>query len=286
MAVSSLRKRLENGKLLCAMGVYDPFTAKMVEKCGFECLYMTGYGVSAGNHAYPDIGLITMTEMVEVARRITDRVSLPLIADADTGYGNPINVIRTVKEYEKAGIQAIQLEDQTWPKRSGHMAGKSVIPIDEMKSKIKAAVDSRQNKDTLIIARTDVLALEGFDAAIERGNLFAEWGADIVFVEAPVDEKQVRRIPGLINAPSLINLAPRTPDFSAEEIEDMGFSVAIYPGICICAAYSACIEELMKFKNTGRQNNLSFWTNNFDSFNDLLDLSEYKELEAKYKGTR
>jgi 2-methylisocitrate lyase-like PEP mutase family enzyme len=264
------------------MGVYDAFSARIVEESGFECLYMTGYGVSAGNFAYPDIGLVTMAEMVEVARRITDRASIPLIADADTGYGNAINIIRTVKEYEKAGVRAIQLEDQKWPKRCGHMDGKSVIPVEEMRSKIIAAVDSRGSEDTLIIARTDILALEGFGAAIERGNLFAEWGADIVFIEAPGDIEQVRRIPREVNAITLINLAPRTPDFSTDEIEEMGFALAIYPGVCITAAYTSCIEELQKFKDTGRQNNLRYWKDHFDAMNNMLGLSKFRELETKY----
>jgi len=283
MEIMNLQSRIEEGRLLCAIGVYDAFTAKIVEEAGFECLYMTGYGVCAGNYAYPDIGLITMTEMVEVAKKITDRVSIPLIADADTGYGNSVNVIRTVKEFENAGVRAIQLEDQVWPKRCGHMAGKSVIPADEMRSKIYSAVDSRRNRDTLIIARTDILALEGMDAAIERGNLFAEWGADIIFIEAPEDAGQVKRIPKEINASTLINLAPKTPDFSAREIEEMGFSVAIYPGLCITSTYIACVEELSLFKETGRQNNLNYWTSHFDSINDLMGLSEFRELEQKYK---
>ena len=284
MTEKNLRRRLEENKLLCAMGVYDAFTAKIVEEAGFEGLYLTGYGVSAGNFAYPDIGLVTMDEMAETAKRITDRVSLPLIADADTGYGNSINVIRTVKEYEKAGVQAIQLEDQTWPKRCGHMEGKSVIPADEMKAKIFSAVDSRQSEDTLIIARTDLLAIEGFDAALERGNLFAEWGADIIFIEAPTDTEQVKQIPKRIEAKTLINIAPRTPDFSACEIEEMGFSLAIYPGICFTAAYAACTYELALFKETGRQNNLRYWADNFSTMNDMLGLSRYRELEEKYKG--
>jgi len=283
MADMKLRKRLGTGKLVCAMGVYDALTAKLVEEAGFECLYMTGYGVCAGNYAYPDIGLITLTEMVDIARRITERIPLPLIADADTGYGNSVNIIRTVKEYEHAGVQAIQLEDQIWPKRCGHMAGKSVITAEDMKSKICAAVDSRESEDTLIIARTDILAIEGIDAAIERGNLFVEWGADIVFIEAPEDTAQVRQIPAEINAPTLINLAPKTPDLSVEEIEEMGFSIAIYPGICLTAAYTACKEELELFKKTGRQGNLNYWKKNFDSINDLMGLSKFRELEEKYK---
>jgi len=282
MTEFSLRRRLKEDKLLCAIGVYDALTAVITEKAGFECLYMTGYGVSAGSFAYPDIGLVTMTEMAEAAKRITARISVPLIADADTGYGNAVNVIRTIKEYEKAGVRAIQLEDQSWPKRCGHMAGKTVVPIDEMRSKILAAVDSRASEDTFIIARTDILALEGFDAAIERGSLFAEWGADIIFIEAPEDTEQVKRIPKEISAPTMINIAPRTPDLSTSEIEEMGYSLAIYPGICLTAAYTSCIEELSKFKETGRQNNLSYWKNNFDEMNDLFGLSGFRELESKY----
>ena len=282
MGIMKLRDRLEERRLLCAMGVYDALTAKIVEEYGFECLYLTGYGVSAGTYAYPDIGLVTMTEMVEAAKRITDRVSLPLIVDADTGYGNSVNIIRTVKEFEKAGAQAIQLEDQMWPKRCGHMEGKSVIPEADMKSKICAAVDSRKSEDTLIIARTDVLALEGLDAAIERGSLFAEWGADIIFIEAPEDIGQVKTIPERIKTPTLLNLAPKTPCFSVDEIEQMGYSIAIYPGICFTAAYTACIEALTEFKETGRQANLVYWKNNFNTINDLMGLTKYRELESIY----
>jgi len=189
-----------------------------------------------------------------------------------------------VKEYEKAGIQAIQLEDQVFPKRCGHMAGKSVVPIEEMRAKLLTAVDSRQSEDTLIIARTDILALQGFDAAIERGNLFAEWGADIIFVEAPCAIEEVKRIPQEIAAWTLINIAPKTPDFSVAEIEAMGFSLAIYPGICITATLTACKEELSLFRKTGKQNNLKYWVDNFNQMNDLVGLSQYREKEKKYTG--
>jgi 2-methylisocitrate lyase-like PEP mutase family enzyme len=282
MNKTNLKERLTKNKLLCAIGVYNPLTAMLVEDAGFECIYMTGYGVAMGNHGYPDIGLVTMSEMVEVAKRITDRTSLPLIADADTGYGTSLNVVRTIKEYERAGVNAIQIEDQVWPKRCGHMSGKSVIPKEEMRAKIFAAVDSRQREDTLIIARTDVLAIEGIDAAIERGNLFADWGADVVFVEAPTDPRMLERIPAEILAHTLINLAPNTPNLTTTEIEKMGFDVAIYPGISITATYEACVKELSLLKETGKQENMSYWKDNFSKMNELVGLSTYRELEEIY----
>ena len=282
MITKSLRSRLNENKLLSAVGVYNPLTALLAQDVGFECLYMTGYGIAMANYGYPDIGLITMSEMVDTARRITDRTSLPLIADADTGYGTALNIIRTVKEYERAGVKAIQIEDQTWPKRCGHMSGKSVISTAEMRSKILAAVDSRQSEDTLIIARTDVLAIKGIDAAIERGNLYAQWGADVIFIEAPNHISMLKRIPQEISAYTLINLAPKTPSVSMIEIEKLGFDLAIYPGICITATYEACIKELSHLRDTGNQKNMDYWKNNFAKMNDMVGLSQYRDSENSY----
>lgn len=265
------------------MGVYNPLTARLVEASGFECLYMTGYGVAMGNFAYPDIGLVTMEEMVEVAHRITDRCSLPLIADADTGYGNAVNMIRTVKEYEYAGVQGIQIEDQVFPKRCGHMAGKSLIQKEEMRSKIISAVDSRRLEDTLIIARTDALAIDGYDAAIERGNLYAEWGADIIFIEAARTQEEVNQIPRDIAAPTLLNIAPKTPNYSIAEIAQMGYDIAIYPGITLTASYAACLQELQRFQETGMQMNLDYWKQHFNDMNDMVGLASFRELEEKFK---
>ena len=278
-----LSHRLKENKLLCAMGVYNPLTARLVEASGFECLYMTGYGVAMGNFAYPDIGLVTMEEMVEVAHRITDRCSLPLIADADTGYGNAVNMIRTVKEYEYAGVQGIQIEDQVFPKRCGHMAGKSLIQKEEMRSKIISAVDSRRLEDTLIIARTDALAIDGYDAAIERGNLYAEWGADIIFIEAARTQEEVNQIPRDIAAPTLLNIAPKTPNYSIAEIAQMGYDIAIYPGITLTASYAACLQELQRFQETGMQMNLDYWKQHFNDMNDMVGLASFRELEEKFK---
>ncbi len=275
---------LEKKELVQAPGVYDALAAKIVQSQGFNALYMTGYGVSAGMFGFPDLGLVTMTEMVNSASRIADSVDIPLIADADTGYGNPINMVRTMREYEKAGVAAIQLEDQTWPKRCGHMAGKSVIDAREFVGKIKAAVDARKDPNFLIIARTDSLATDGFEHAIERAHMFAEAGADILFVEAPVDKEQVEKIPkALTERPLLLNLAPRTPNFSVEEIKSMGYAVVIYPGVCLAAAITGCIEELKRIKDTGRQRDFSDFISSFVELNNFLGVPYYQELEQKYK---
>jgi 2-methylisocitrate lyase-like PEP mutase family enzyme len=279
-----LKKAIENGEFVQAPGVYDALTARIAEANGFNAVYMTGYGTAAAHFAYPDIGLLTMTEMLENARRITSAVQIPLIADADTGYGNPINVVRTVREYEKAGAAAIHIEDQTWPKRCGHMAEKKVIDASEMISKIKAAVDTRRDEDFLIIARTDALATHGFEHAVERSQMYAEAGADILFVEAPVSREQVEKIPKLLTSkPLLLNLAPRTPNFSLQELKDMGYAIAIYPGVCIAGAITGCIEEIRRLKETGKQRNFEDFLQSFIEMNNFLGLQYYTDLEHKYK---
>ncbi len=279
-----LKSLLAKKELVQAPGVYDALTAKIVQAQGFNAMYMTGYGTSASMFGFPDLGLITMTEMVNNASRIADSVDIPLIADADTGYGNPINMVRTVREYEKAGVAAIHIEDQTWPKRCGHMAGKSVIDAREFVGKIRAAVDARRDQNFLIIARTDSLATNGFDHAIERAHMFAEAGADILFVEAPVEKDQVEKIPKLITGkPLLLNLAPRTPNFSAEEIRSMGYAVVLYPGVCLAAAITGCMEELKRIKETGKQRDFSEWIQSFMEFNTFLGVPYYQELEQRYK---
>jgi len=275
---------LAKKELVQAPGVYDALAAKIVQAQGFNALYMTGYGVSASMFGFPDLGLVTMTEMVYNASRIADSVDIPLIADADTGYGNPINMVRTMREYEKAGVAAIQIEDQTWPKRCGHMAGKSVIDANEFAGKIKAAVDARRDRNLLIIARTDALATDGLEHAIERAHMFAEAGADILFVEAPVDKEQVERIPkALTEKPLLLNLAPRTPNFSVDEIKSMGYAVVIYPGICIAAIISGCIEELKRIRDTGKQRDFTDFISSFVELNNFLGVPYYQDLEQKYK---
>mgnify|MGYP001223990100 CR=1 FL=1 len=283
MASTKLRNMIENGEFVQAPGAYDALGARIIEDHGFNAVYMTGYGTCAAHFAYPDVGLLTMTEMVENARRITSAVQIPVIADADTGYGNPVNVVRTVKEYEKAGVSAIHLEDQIWPKKCGHMEGKKVIPADEMVGKIKAALDARQDENFLIIARTDVLAVDGFDAAIERGHMFAEAGADILFIEAPVDREQVSRIPKLFDSkPLLLNLAPKTPNLSVQEMKDMGYAMALYPGTCLAGTLAGCIGEVRKLRETGKQTDFKDMAKTFSEINKFLGASHYADLEKRY----
>ncbi len=284
MEGKALKSMLEKGQLVQAPGVFDALTAKIVQSQGFEAVYMTGYGTAAGVYGLPDIGLVTMTEMVSNAARIADSVDIPLIADADTGYGNPVNVVRTVREYEKAGVAAVHIEDQTWPKRCGHMAGKSVIDTVEMAGKIKAAVDTRRNPDFLIIARTDAIATHGFEQAIERGRLYAEAGADILFIEAPVDREQLAQIPRLLAPiPTLLNMGPRTPNISFDEIKSMGYAVTIYPGLCLAAIITSCMDELKRLKETGRQRELTDVLQAFLDLNNFLGAGYYNELEQRYK---
>ena len=278
-----LKEMIASGEFVQAPGVYDALGARIVENYKFNAAYMTGYGTSASLFAYPDVGLLTMTEMVENARRIASAVQIPLIADADTGYGNPINVDRTVKEYEKAGVAAIHIEDQVWPKKCGHMEGKKVIAANEMVGKIKAAVDARQDENFLIIARTDVLAIGGFDLAIERGHMFAEAGADILFIEAPVDRDQVGRIPKVLTSkPLLLNLAPKTPNFSIQEMIDMGYAIALYPGVCLAGTLAGCIAEIEKLRDTGKQTDFKDMVKTFMEINKFLGASYYSDLEKRY----
>ncbi len=280
---TQIRERIAAGKLLVAPGVYDALTAKLAAGVGFEAVYMTGYGTSASRHGLPDRGFLTMTEMLDNVRAIVDAVEIPLIADADTGYGNALNVVRTVKEYERAGAAAIHIEDQAWPKRCGHMTGKQVIPRSEMVSKLRAAVDQRPREDFLIIARTDALAVEGWDPTLERAHAYLEAGADVIFVEALETVEQMERVPTLFEAPCLINMAPRTPNCPVEELERMGYAIAIYPGICLLATVNANMEALKDFKETGRSPDLGGLLPAFLEFNEFLGTARYDELENRYR---
>lgn len=277
-----LQGLIQEKKFVMAPGIFDAMTAKIAEEQGFQAVYMTGYGTCASSFGFPDLGFITMTEMVLNASRISDAVNIPLIADADTGYGNPLNVIRTVREYEKAGVAAIHLEDQEWPKRCGHMAGKKVIEADQMAEKIKAAIDTRN--DMLIIARTDAIATNGFKEAIERAQKYADAGADIIFIEAPETKEQIEDIPKLFNSkPLLINMAPRTPNVQAEELHRMGYSIALYPGVCLTAVIPALREELKTLREKGSQKDIQDYMEAFMALNAFLKVPEFMGIEQKYK---
>ena len=282
-ATQKLKDLLSKKKLIVAPGAYDALTAKLIEGAGFEAVYMTGYGTAAAMLGLPDIGLLTMTEMLNNARAIADAVEIPLIADADTGYGNPVNVTRTVKEYEKAGAAAIHIEDQVWPKRCGHMSGKQVIPTDEMAAKVRAATDSRNADDFLIIARCDALAVEGWDAAIDRGHAYVEAGADIIFIEAPETVEQMEQIPKLFDVPCLINIAPRTPVLPFETLDQMGYAIAIFPGVCLAATIRANLDSLKELKETGRPADFGDFLAAFMEFNQFIGVRKYTDLEEKYR---
>ena len=276
-----LRELIQGPEILIAPGAYDALSAKIIEAVGFDAVYMTGFGTAAGVLGLPDIGLVTMTEMVENAKRIADSVSLPLIADADTGYGNHLNIVRTIQEYEKAGVDGIQIEDQISPKRCGHMEGQKIVPVSEMVTKLRAASEVRQNEDTVIIARTDAISAIGFDEAIERGNIFRENGADLLFIEAPTTKEHLEKIPKLINGPVLVNVAPKTPYMNIKEYEAFGYAMAIYPAISLTAAFAAIKAKLKELKDTGITGDDGHGDVPFAELIDFLGLSEYRDLEAR-----
>ncbi len=280
-----LRELINGNDILLIPGVHDGLVAKVATKVGFEALYMTGAGVSYTMLGKPDIGLTTMTEMVSRASYIYDVAQVPIIADGDTGYGNAINVIRTVKEYEKAGIACIQLEDQSLPKRCGHMQGKILVSTDEMVGKIKAACDARKDDNFMILARTDARASEGLDAALERAQAYVEAGADALFIEAPQSKEEMEKICRTFNeVPLLANMVEggKTPIMSKDELKALGYSIIIYPGAA-CRVYSKAMVGLMQeLKEKG--STLEYLNNMyiFGELNDILDLNDYKLLEEKY----
>jgi 2-methylisocitrate lyase-like PEP mutase family enzyme len=242
------------GMMVIAPGAYDGISARLIAEAGFDAVYMTGAGTAASRIGQPDLGLITLTEMVANAAAIAECTGLPVIADADTGYGNPLNVIRTVREYERAGVAAIHLEDQTFPKRCGHMEGKQVVPAEEFVQKIKAACDARRNGDFLIIARTDARTVLGFDEAVRRGNLYAEAGADVVFIESPLTVEEMAGIPKLIKAPCLVNMAgpaSRSPALASNELRKMGYKIAIHPAVAMDAVVTGIRRALNRLKDEG-----------------------------------
>ena len=280
-----LRELLARPGCLVAPGVADAFAARLVKMEGFEAVYMTGFGTSLTRLGMPDVGLLTATEMIDNASRIVDASELPVVADADTGYGNPINTRRTIRDYEKAGVAGVHLEDQAWPKRCGHLAGKRVIPTAEMVAKIKAACDARRDDDFVIITRTDAIAIEGLDAALERGERYREAGADILFIEAPVGREQVeivsKRFKGV---PLLYNMAAsgKTPDLPADELGKLGFKLAIYPNWLLLAAIPAMQNLLRELKKTGSIAHMRDKVTNFKQFTDIAGLPEIQELENRY----
>jgi 2-methylisocitrate lyase-like PEP mutase family enzyme len=280
-----MRALLKKPGCVIAPGVADALGARLVAMEGFEAVYMTGFGTSLTRLGMPDVGLLTETEMVDNAARIVDASQLPVIADADTGYGNPVNVRRTIRDYERAGVAGVHLEDQQWPKRCGHLSGKRVIPTAEMVAKLKSACDARRDPDFLIIARTDAIAVEGLQAAFDRAQAYREAGADVLFVEAPVGVEQVREVSKrFAGVPLLYNMAAsgKTPDLPADELGRLGFKLAIFPNWMLLAAIPAMQNLLRELKRAGGIAHMRDKVATFKTFTEVAGLPEVQALEARY----
>ena len=279
-----LRELLAGPDLVIAPGVADALNARIVAETGFDAIYMTGAGTTAVRLGMPDVGLMTMVEMADNAGRIADASGLPLIADADTGYGGPVNVMRTVRTFEKAGVAGIHIEDQQWPKRCGHLSGKTLIPAAEMAAKIRAACDARHDDDFVIIARTDALAVDGMNAALDRAAAYEEAGADLIFVESPRNMEEISAIPRALTKPALFNMASsgKTPFLSKEEIAAEGFKLAIYPNFALLSAISAVRKTLGELKRTGTVSHIVDDIASFREFFDLMGMKQVQVMEARY----
>ena len=282
--MKNLRSMLKSKKPLVIPGVYDALGAKIAQKVGFDAMFQTGYGTSATLFGMPDYGFIGSTETVDNARRICRAVSVPVIIDADTGYGNALSVWKLVKELESAGAGGIFLEDQKWPKRCGHMQGKEIISQEEYTEKLSAAIDARENKDFIIVARTDARATEGLDDAIQRGKQNKKTGADAIFVEAPRSLDEMEKIGKEINAPLVANMIEggATPLSSAEILNKMGFKIILYPLSVLYANTFATTNILKELKKTGNTLKFKQKVVNFDQFNDLVELPKFRKMEQKY----
>ncbi len=280
-----LRALLETARPVLAPGCYDALGARLVEEAGFSAVYMTGFGTSAALLGRPDVGLVSMSEMADNARRIVEAVDLPVIADADTGYGNPINVLRTVREYERAGVAGLHIEDQVAPKKCGHMEGKQVVPVAEMVAKVQAAVDARVSAELVIIARTDARAVEGLDAAIERAARYREAGADVLFIEAPQSVDEVRAIAAAFpSVPLLFNYAEggKTPAVDHSLLAELGFAIVIFPIATLLASTRAMRAVLAKIRADGSPINVLPDLPRFAEFLDFIGLPEIRDLERRY----
>lgn len=282
--MKNLKTMLKADKPLVIPGVYDAIGAKIAEKVGFEAMFQTGYGTSATLFGMPDYGFIGATETLDNARRICRAVSVPVIVDSDTGYGNALSVWKLVRELESAGASGIFLEDQRWPKRCGHMKGKEVITQEEYTEKLGAAVDARESKNFIIVARTDARATQGLDAAIERGIQNKKTGADAVFIEAPRSLEEMKIIGKSINAPLVANMIEggATPISSAETLHKLGFKIILYPLSVLFANTFATMNILKELKKTGTTAKFKQKVVNFDQFNDLVELPKFQKLEKKY----
>lgn len=279
-----LRQLIEDPEILMIPVAHDALCAKIAEKAGFKAIFTAGYANSASLLAKPDVDLLSLAEMVDCAWRIVDAVDVPVLADGDTGHGNVTNVARTVRQFEKAGVAGLFIEDQVSPKRCGHMAGKQVIPLEEMVAKLKAALDVRQDEDLIIMARTDALAVHGIDDAIERAVFYRETGADVIFVEAVENTGQMRRVISEVNAPNMANMVPggRTPLMTAKELEDLGYAAVAYPTANTYVIAKAVTDFFESLRRTGTLKGFENRMFDFEAFNQLVGLLEIREKEESY----
>ncbi len=279
----SLREIVARRRAVLAPGAANALFARIIEDLGFECVYVTGAGIANMALGAPDIGLTSLDNIAQTVAHMADAVALPLIVDADTGFGNGVNTWRTMKVLERAGASAIQLEDQEFPKRCGHFNGKGVIPLHDMVPKVKAAADAR-TKDTLIIARTDALAVEGLSAALDRAKAFIEAGADMTFVEAPRDALQMRQIAGL-SVPQVANIVHggKTPPIPQAELADMGFGIVLYANAALQAAVRASVEVLGSLKETGTLDAVKDRLASFDERQAAVAKPHWDALEQLYR---
>ena len=279
-----LRQMMTGNRIVVAPGAHDALTAKIIEQVGFSAVYMTGYGQAASHLGKPDVGLLTLTEMVARASNIVEAVNVPVIADADTGFGNAVNVMRTLREYEKAGVAAIQLEDQVAPKKCGHMTGRQVVSKEEMVGKIKAAADVRTDPDLMIIARTDARTVHGIGEALERAKAYEEAGADILFIESPESVEEMKQITTSFKVPVLANMVEggRTPFLPVKELQDLGYDLVIFPTASTYLVTKALTRLMTVLKETGTTASLIPEMITFEQFNDLIGLTKIREIESSY----
>lgn len=285
-ASSSLAEQLEDkNKIIVLPGVFDALSAKIAEHVGFEAMFQTGYGSSAALLGMPDFGLLNSGETVDNAMRIIRAVNVPVLVDADTGYGNPLNVWRLVRDLERLGAAGIFLEDQVWPKRCGHMAGKDVITEDEYIPKLKAALEARRSKEFIIVARTDARAPIGLEEAIERGKAYRKAGADVIFVEAPRSVEELKKVADEIDAPLVANMIEDgvTPNLPATELLKIGYRIAVFPLSALYSATFAMRQVLTELKNTGTTKESRNIMVRFKDFNQFMDLEHYTGLENRYR---
>ncbi|HEY6700088.1 MAG TPA: isocitrate lyase/phosphoenolpyruvate mutase family protein [Pseudolabrys sp.] len=282
----TLRIRLARKPIVVAPGVYDALTAHLAARAGFSTLYVSGAAIAYTRLGRPDIGLVAMNEVADTISMVSDRVRADLIVDADTGYGNALNVARTIRLFERAGARAIQLEDQAFPKRCGHLDNKALIPAEEMVGKIKAALDARRSRETLVIARTDAIAVEGFDRAVARAISYRDAGADILFIEAPKTRAELERIPlAVSNMPLMANMVEggKTPPLKAAELEEIGFSLVIFPGAIVRVLARAADEYYASLAAKGTSEPFHDRMYDFAALNDVIGTPELIELGKRYE---